>query len=178
LSNPYLAPVAQLKGFMMVFGNTVGMRMYKDVFKPLFKGRVPAGEIMKYAMTFTLLTSAIMGTQVLKNVIRYGDDEAPYDKLEGWEKLWTAIVQSNIFGFGNVFLDALNSQKYGNDPLTQIAGPTVSKVSGLLKAAGSGSPPRIATALAKVTPGLASLPADRRKGITEPVAEFIGDIID
>jgi len=178
MSNPYLAPVAQLKGFMMVFGNTVGMRMYKDVFKPLFKGRVPAGEIMKYAMTFTLLTSAIMGTQVLKNVIRYGDDEAPYDKLEGWEKLWTAIVQSNIFGFGNVFLDALNSQKYGNDPLTQIAGPTVSKVSGLLKAAGSGSPPRIATALAKVTPGLASLPADRRKGITEPVAEFIGDIID
>ena len=178
MSNPYLAPVAQLKGFMMVFGNTVGMRMYKDVFKPLFKGRVPAGEIMKYAMTFTLLTSAIMGTQVLKNVIRYGDDEAPYDKLEGWEKLWTAIVQSNIFGFGNVFLDALNSQKYGNDPLTQVAGPTVSKVSGLLKAAGSGSPQRIATALAKVTPGLASLPADRRKGITEPVAEFIEDIID
>ena len=178
MSNPYLAPVAQLKGFMMVFGNTVGMRMYKDVFKPLFKLRLPAGEIMKYAMTFTLLTSAIMGTQVIKNAIRYGDDEAPSDKLEGWEKLWTALVQSNIFGFGNVFLDALNSQKFGNDPLTQVLGPTVSKTSGLIKALGSGSSQRIATALAKVTPGLASLPAEARKSVTEPVAEFIEDIID
>lgn len=178
MSNPYLAPVAQLKGFMMVFGNTVGVRFYKDVIKPLFKLRVPAGEIMKYAMTFTLLTSAIMGTQVIKNAIRYGDDESPYDKLEGWEKLWTALVQSNIFGFGNVFIDALNSQKYGNDPLTQILGPTVSKTSGLVKALGSGSPQRIATALAKVTPGLASLPAESRKSVTEPVAEFIGDVIN
>ena len=33
---------------------------------PGSKGRVPAGEAMKYAMTFTLLTSAIMGTQVIK----------------------------------------------------------------------------------------------------------------
>ena len=35
-----LSPIAQLKGFMMVFGNTVGMRLYKDVFQPLYKGRL------------------------------------------------------------------------------------------------------------------------------------------
>jgi len=178
MSNPYLAPVAQLKGFMMVFGNTVGMRMYKDVFQPLYKGRVPAGEIAKYAMTFTLLSSAIMGTQVIKNAIRYGDDESPYDKLEGWEKLWAAIKSSNIFGFGNVFVDALNSQKYGQDPITSFLGPAASKISGLVKALGSGSPQRIATAFANITPGLSSVSAGTRKNVTEPVAEFIGDIID
>jgi len=178
MSNPYLAPVAQLKGFMMVFGNTVGMRMYKDVFQPLYKGRVPAGEIAKYAMTFTLLSSAIMGTQVIKNAIRYGDDESPYDKLEGWEKLWTAIKQSNIFGFGNVFVDALNSQKYGQDPITSFLGPAASKISSLVKALGSGSPQRIATAFANITPGLSSVSAGTRKNVTEPVAEFIEDIID
>jgi hypothetical protein len=178
MSNPYLAPVAQLKGFMMVFGNTVGMRMYKDVFQPLYKGRVPAGEIAKYAMTFTLLSSAIMGTQVIKNAIRYGDDESPYDKLEGWEKLWAAIKSSNIFGFGNVFVDALNSQKYGQDPITSFLGPAASKISSLVKALGSGSPQRIATAFANITPGLSSVSAGTRKNVTEPVAEFIEDIID
>ena len=178
MSNPHLAPVAQLKGFMMVFGNTVGMRMYKDVFQPLYKGRVPAGEIAKYAMTFTLLSSAIMGTQVIKNAIRYGDDESPYDKLEGWEKLWAAIKSSNIFGFGNVFVDALNSQKYGQDPITSFLGPAASKISSIVKALGSGSPQRIATAFANITPGLSSVSAGTRKSVTEPVVEFIEDIID
>jgi len=186
MSNPWLAPVAQLKGFMMVFGNTVGMRMYKDVFKPLAgyypgskqKGRIPLEEAMKYAMTFTLLTSAIMGTQVIKNAIRYGDEPSPYDDTEGWEKLWNSLKQSNIFGFGNIIIDALNSEKYGQDALTQIAGPAVSKISGLLKAAGSGNPKLIATAFAKVTPGLASVSPETRKSVTEPVAEFIEDIID
>ena len=86
-----------------------------------------------------------MGTQVIKNTIRYGDDESPWDRLSEWEKLWAAIKQSNIFGFGNVFMDALNSEKYGQDPITALLGPAVSKTSSLLKALGSGSPQRIAT---------------------------------
>ena len=178
MSNPYLAPVAQLKGFMMVFGNTVGMRMYKDVFQPLYKGRVPVGEIAKYAMTFTLLTSAIMGTQVIKNAIRYGDEESPWDKKEGFEKLFAAILQSNIFGFGNVFVDALRAQQFGSDPLTMLLGPAVSKISSIIKAIGSGSPQRIATAFAKVTPGLASVSPETRKSVTEPIVEAIEDVLN
>ena len=178
MSNPYLSPVAQLKGFMMVFGNTVGMRMYKDVFQPLFRGRLPAGEIVKYAMTFTLLSSAIMGTQVIKNTIRYGDEESPWDRYTGFEKLWAAILQSNIFGFGNVFVDALRAQRYGLDPISVLLGPLASKSSSLVKALGSGSPQRIATALANFTPGIASLPADSKRFFTEPVKEAIEGVID
>jgi hypothetical protein len=186
MANPYLSPVAQLKGFMMVFGNTVGMRMYKDVFQPLYgfipgtkeKGRLPAGEIAKYAMTFTLLASAIMGTQVIKNTIRYGDEESPWDRYTGFEKLWAAILQSNIFGFGNVFVDALRAQKYGLDPISVLLGPAAAKSSSLVKALGSGSPQRIATALANFTPGIASLPADSKRFFTEPVKEAIEGVID
>ena len=178
MSNPYLSPVAQLKGFMMVFGNTVGMRMYKDVFRPLYKLQLPAGEIAKYAMTFALLTSAIMGTQVIKNTIRYGDEESPWDRQTGWEKLWSAILQSNIFGYGNVFVEALRAERYGLDPITSFFGPAVAKTSGLIKAFGSGSPQKIATALAKVTPGVASLSPEKRKSVTEPVKEFIEELIE
>ena len=35
MSNPHLAVFAQLKGFMFTFGNTVGMRLYREVLKPL-----------------------------------------------------------------------------------------------------------------------------------------------
>ena len=178
MSNPHLSPVAQLKGFMMVFGNTVGMRFYKDVFRPLYKLQLPAGEIAKYAMTFTLLTSAIMGTQVIKNAIRYGDEESPWDRQTGWEKLFSAIQQSNIFGFGNVFVDALRAERFGLDPITLLLGPAAAKTSGLIKALGSGSPQKIATALAKVTPGIASLSPEKRKFATEPVKEFIEELIE
>ena len=53
MSNPTYAMIAQLKGFMFTFGNTVGMRMYREVFKPLAQGRIPAGEALKYAVAFT-----------------------------------------------------------------------------------------------------------------------------
>lgn len=178
MSNPYLSPVAQLKGFMMVFGNTVGMRMYKDVFRPLYKGRLPAGEIAKYAMTFALLSSAIMGTQVIKNTIRYGDDESPWDRLSEWEKLFSALQQSNIFGFGNVFVDALRAERFGLDPITLLLGPAAAKTSGLIKALGSGSPQKIATALGNITPGIASLSAGTKRFATEPIKETIEELIE
>ena len=40
--------VAQLKGFMMTFGNTVGMRAWREIAKPLAKGRIPLDEAMRY----------------------------------------------------------------------------------------------------------------------------------
>jgi hypothetical protein len=161
MSNPILSPVAQLKGFMMVFGNTVGMRFYKDVFQPLYKGRLEAGEIAKYAMMFTLLVASILGTQTLKNGIRYGDDESPWDKLDGWEKIFNALLQSNIFGYGNAIVDTLRADRYGSSPIVSLLGPAAGKLNKLLQAFSTGDPDKIARALSRVTPFLSMFPLTR-----------------
>ncbi len=127
MSNPWLSPFAQLKGFMMVFGNTVGLKLFKEVFRPLAKGRIPAGDAMKYAITFTLLLSAIYGTQVLKDVIKYGDEESPADELEGWALMGHLLKQSNILGFGNLLIDSLESEKYGTPYYLSPLGPVPTK---------------------------------------------------
>ena len=158
MSNPYLAPVAQLKGFGMVFGNTVGMKLYKDIFLPMQKGRVPAADIAKNAMIFTILLTAIMGTQGLKDAIKYGDKESPFDKLKGWEKIWYALKQSQIFGYGGIVFEALNSNKYGSNPLEYILGPWASISSRLTQDIWSGKPKRIAKGLANLLPELPYLP--------------------
>jgi hypothetical protein len=174
MSNPHFAPVAQLKGFMMVFGNTVGMRMYKEVFQPLFKGRLPAGDILKYATMFTLLSATILGTQAIKNAIRYGDNPSPYDEDEGWEKLWSAILQSNIFGFGNIFVNSIKAAEYGQDPIISAAGPAFGKASNLARAIASGSPKRISNAITANLPVLSAFPAVKREG----VSKYIEDVLD
>ena len=163
MSNPYLSPVAQLKGFMMVFGNTVGMRMYKDVFQPLFKGRLEAGEIAKYATMFTLLVAAILGTQTIKNGIRYGDDESPWDDLDGWEKIFSALLQSNIFGYGNAIVDTLRADRYGSSSIITLLGPAVGKIDKLSTALSSGELDKIIRGLTRVTPLLSNIPLNRLK---------------
>ena len=165
MSNPYLSPVAQLKGFMMVFGNTVGMRLYKDVFQPLYKGRLEAGEIAKYAMMFTLLVAAILGTQTIRNGIRYGDEESPWDDLNGYEKIFQALLQSNIFGYGNAIVDALKADKYGSSPMITLFGPAAGKLDKLGRAVASGDPKTIARALTRVTPALSAVPLKRLEDI-------------
>jgi len=165
MSNPYLSPVAQLKGFMMVFGNTVGMRLYKDVFQPLYKGRLEAGEIAKYAMMFTLLVGGILGTQTIRNGIRYGDEESPWDDLDGYEKIFQALLQSNIFGYGNAIVDALSADKYGSSPVITLFGPAAGKMDKLARAFASGKPETIARAITRVTPALSAVPLARLEDI-------------
>lgn len=159
MSDPRLAPVAQLKGFATVFGNTIGMKLYKDVFLPMQKGRVPAGDIAKNAMVFTLLMTAIMGTQALKDAIRYGDDESPFDKLEGYEKFWYALRQSQLFGYGGIIYDALDSEKYGSSPIEYLLGPWSSIASRTATDLFSGDPKRVAKGLANLLPDLPYAPA-------------------
>jgi hypothetical protein len=159
MSDPRLAPVAQLKGFATVFGNTIGMKLYKDVFLPMQKGRVPAGDIAKNAMVFTLLMTAIMGTQALKDAIRYGDDESPFDKLEGYEKFWYALRQSQLFGYGGIIYDALDSEKYGSSPIEYLLGPWSSIASRTATDLASGDPKRVAKGLANLLPDLPYAPA-------------------
>ena len=159
MSDPRLAPVAQLKGFATVFGNTIGMKLYKDVFLPMQKGRVPAEDIAKNAMVFTLLMTAIMGTQALKDAIRYGDDESPFDKLEGYEKFWYALRQSQLFGYGGIIYDALDSEKYGSSPIEYLLGPWSSIASRTATDLASGDPKRVAKGLANLLPDLPYAPA-------------------
>ena len=158
MSNPYFAPVAQLKGFGMVFGNTVGMKLYKDIFLPMQKGRVPAADIAKNAMIFTILLTAIMGTQGLKDAIKYGDKESPFDKLKGWEKIWYALKQSQIFGYGGIVFESLNADKYGSSTIEYLLGPWISIPSRVVKDMASGQPKRIAKTLANLLPDLPYLP--------------------
>jgi len=158
MSNPYFAPVAQLKGFGMVFGNTVGMKLYKDIFLPMQKGRVPAADIAKNAMIFTLLLTAIMGTQGLKDAIKYGDEKSPFDKLTGWEKIWYALKQSQIFGYGGIVFESLNADKYGSSTIEYLLGPWISIPSRVVKDMASGQPKRIAKTLANLLPELPYLP--------------------
>jgi len=192
MSNPWLSPVAQLKGFMMVFGNTVGMRMYREVFKPLAgfvpgskqQGRVPAEEAFKYAMTFTLLLSAIYGTTVLKDVIKYGDEDSPTDELEGYDLLAYLLKSTNILGFGNVVIDALNSEQYGVPFPLSVAGPgpvkAIQLFEGLSQALIKDNPKAIANWISKNTPIVSVFPYEGEgvRGIRQGTREAIEDVLD
>ena len=191
MSNPWLSPVAQLKGFMMVFGNTVGMRMYREVFKPLAgflpgskeKGRIPAEEAFKYAMTFTLLLSAIYGTTMLKDVIKYGDEDSPTDELEGYDLLAYLLKSTNILGFGNVVIDALNSEQYGVPFPLSVAGPGPVKAIQLFESIGKmfqGNPKSLANFISKNTPIISVFPYEGEgfRGIRQSTRESIEELID
>jgi hypothetical protein len=183
MSDPRLSFAALLKGFMITFGNTVGMRMYKEVMQPWANaiakrdvkelGKIDPIDVMKWTMTFTLLTGAILGTMTLKNGIRYGEEESPYDDLDIYEKILQAILQSNILGFGNVIVDFLRAEKYGQSPLVGLAGPAASKIEGLSTALISGSPKRVATAVGNLTP-IGALPKVARPDVG--LEELIKDL--
>jgi len=137
MSDPHYAMISQLKGFMFTFGNTVGMRLWREVFKPLAKGRIPLGEAAKYAMAFTLIVGGSIAIKDMKDWIRYGDNDSPWKESEGISKLVQALIDSNIFGPGTVMYDALLSMKYGVPPVGVILGPGVQWLSNLLAAMGS-----------------------------------------
>lgn len=176
MSNPYLAPVAQLKGFMLVFGNTVGGAMLRDVFKPLARGRIPVGEAMKYTLMFSMIMSVMFGTQALKDSIRYGDDESPFDKKDNAEKFKDLLLATNIFGWGTLVNQALESKEFGSSPLVSLAGPAASSIDELVNAIGNLNafdalfkeedlrPRALATWIAKnFTPFLGNIPEFRER---------------
>ena len=176
MSNPYLAPVAQLKGFMLVFGNTVGGALLRDVAKPLARGRIPIGEGMKYLLMFSMIMSVMFGTQALKDSIRYGDDESPFDKKDGFEKFKDLLVATNIFGWGGLVNQALEAKEFGSSPLVSLAGPAASSIDELVNAIGNLNafdalfkeedlrPRALATWIAKnFTPFLGNIPEFRER---------------
>ena len=133
MSDPRLAAVAQLKGFMMVFGNTVGTRLWREVVVPLSKGRIPLEEAFKYTIALASIMAVAMYVQGLKDEIRYGEDsdESPFSKLDGKEKLLEAVLRTNIMGGFTLVNDALRSKDFGGSFWASLLGPTANTIEGV-----------------------------------------------
>ncbi len=196
MSNPNLALVAQLKGFMMVFGNTIAPKLYKDVIKPLspvhrnrqggIEARMPNFEgTFRYGLTFGLLLSAMYGTQIMKDAIKYEDaDDSPLDDLEDWELMFKLLQQSNLLGYGNVLISAVESEKYGQSFIATALGPVATKAERLVKglnALRDDRPRTLANWLARNTPFTGALSTDRRAEVpfvgTDAFEEYLESLL-
>ena len=181
MSNPYLAPVAQLKGFMTVFANNVVGRMWREVFVPLTKGRIPVGEAMKYAVMFGLLSAANMFIMGLKDAIRYGDEESPNDKLSGPEKLWKGFMGSGIIGLFGAVTDAANAAKYGSNFWSSLLGPLASQAGNIAEAGSNyvlnDKPRQLAREIAKLIPvfNIVPLAVDWKQNLVDSIEDNLSN---
>lgn len=185
MSDPHLALAAQLKGFMFSFGTNVGGRMYRDVAIPLLRGRVPAGDIAKYAATLTALVGAALFIQSMKEAIKYPEGEEPSKDMDIRERVIQALLGTNIFGGGTVLYSALNSSKYGSDFWASLLGPTASTVSGLATTGydyflGEDGERGLARELANLVPILRTIPMARdfKDGIVSNTESYLEDVKD
>ena len=184
MSNPHLATVAQLKGFLATFGNIVGGRIWRDIAVPLGKGRIPATDIMKYSITFSLIVAASLFTQSLRDRIRYGDEKSPFEELDGLQQIIEALLRTNIFGLGSVAYDAMNAQKYGSNFWSAILGPTASTVSGLAEAGSSyvfsDNPRQLAREITNLIPILKNIPMvrDVKQEFVDALEDKLEDLKD
>ena len=181
MSDPHLALVAQLKGFMMTFGNTVGGRAWREVLKPLALGgpagrRIPMDEAARYGVALLLIVAASMGIREIKDEIRYGDEPSAWKDAKGWKKWEDALISSNIFGPGTVVYDALNASKYGSSALITMAGPGASYVERLIDAVGQATnnkPRALARAIAGGIPFLGAVFPRQKPAVTGALEELI-----
>ena len=205
MSNPHYALIAQLKGFMMVFGNTIAPKVYKEVIKPLMPVHMKReGGIgvniptaitrpvetfdgtFKYGLTFALLLSAMYGTQIMKNAIRYEDaDDSPLADLDEVELAFKLLQQSNLLGFGNTLISAAESEKYGQSPISTALGPVAGKTEQLIRALYNLTdrrPRSLANWLAKNTPFTGGLGTERRADVpivgTDAFEEYLESFLD
>jgi len=181
MSRPSLALVAQLKGFMMTFGNTVGGRAWREVLKPLAMGgpagrRIPMDEAARYGVALLLIVAASMGIREIKDEIRYGDEPSAWKDSKGWKKWEDALIDSNIFGPGTVVYDALNASKYGSSALVTMAGPGASYIERLMDALGqaiNNKPRALARAIAGGIPFLGAVFPRQKPAVTGALEELI-----
>ena len=176
MSDPHYAIFAQLKGFMMTFGNTVGMRAWREVLKPLARGRIPMDEAAKYAITLLLIMAGSIGIREIKDWIRYGDEDSNWKEMEGWDMISDAFIDSNIFGPGTIAYDAINADRYGASPITVALGPGAQFVDRLIGAMGDASnnkPRSLARAIASGIPFLSALRPTLKPRVTDTLEELL-----
>jgi len=174
MSDPNLALIFQLKAFLMVFGNTVGYRIWRDITTPMYGGK--AGGLpknpeaaVKAALAITMIMAVAAATQALKDEMRYGDEESSFDKKENNSKLIHLLFNSGIFGAGTFLKDMLDASEYGTSPLSVLAGPTLSKGFDTIAGVASDNPRTVARAIKNSLPILSSIP------IANSIA---GDVVD
>ena len=176
MSDPHLALVAQLKGFMMTFGNTVGGRFWREVMKPLARGRIPMGEAARYGVALMLIVAASTAIRELKDEIRYGDEPSAWKDAKGAKRWFDALIDSNIFGPGTVVYDALNASKYGSSAFATMAGPGASYIERLMDAVGqaiNNKPRALARAIAGGIPFLGAIFPRQKPAVTGALEELI-----
>ena len=179
MSNPHLALFAQLKGFMYTFGLKVGGRILTEVVKPLFKGRVPVNETVKYGTSLVLIIAASMAIKEMKDEIRYGDEDSNWKDSTGVERLISALISTNVLGGVTGLYDALGSSKYGVSPIESLLGPGAIHFSKLVQAISQANPltqanPRaLSTHIARSIPGVAALDPTKVSEISDVIEEFL-----
>ena len=176
MSNPHLAIFAQLKGFMFAFGSTVGMRMWREVFKPLAKGRIPLDEAVKYALAFFLIAAGSIGIRELKDQIRYGSSDSNWKDLEGFPVWREAFLGSNITGPGTILEQALNATEYGTRPLMVLGGPGIQHIDKIFEALGQykgGNKKTLIKLLTDSTPGISAISPKTKPAVKEFFTEVI-----
>jgi hypothetical protein len=189
MSDPRLAAVAQLKGFMLTFGNVVGGRMWREVIQPIYTAqRLPVGEALKYGVALSAIIAASLAIQGLKDDIRYGDDESPFDRLDGRDKILEAILNTNIMGGFTLLYDSLKSREYGSNFWASLLGPAASNISNVLEGGYDytikGNSRNISREIANLIPFLRNIPMARDikndfvDYIEENLEEFRDNVVD
>ena len=191
MNDPRFALIAQLKGFTMALGNTLGYRMYTKLLKPLWitaktggkRGELPLEEAIRYSLMWSLMVVGTMGTKALKEFIRYnllGDSEreGPWEQLPEKEKIVQALVDSNIFGPGTIGYDALRSESFGRSFLDSVLGPTASwvgMIGGSVVDFIRGKPKPLSKAVIKAIPILNQVRGEVRKDMERDVHGRVAD---
>lgn len=166
MSSPVWAFAAQLKSFMFVFGNTIGMKFIRGVMGKNVRPTERAATLFRMALAMTLIIGVSQFTDLIKEMfksmnsddpVRTFDDLARKKKKYGQDSLFESIARTNIFGPTTSIKLALDGYKYGSSPLVSLLlGPFGSSVDKILigagEAMGTGKSKRLARAIADNTP--------------------------
>ena len=166
MSSPVWAFAAQLKSFMFVFGNTIGMKFIRGVMGKNVRPTERTATLFRMALAMTLIIGVSQFTDLIKEMFNSMDSDDPVrtfgdltkkKKKYGQDSLFEAVARTNIFGPTTSIKLALDGYKYGSSPLVSLLlgpfGSSVDKILiGLGEAMGTGKSKRLARALADSVP--------------------------
>ena len=166
MSSPVWAFAAQLKSFMFVFGNTIGMKFIRGVMGKNVRPTERTATLFRMALAMILIMGVSQFTDLIKEMFKSMDSDDPvrtFDDLTrkkkkyGQDSLFESIARTNIFGPTTSIKLALDGYKYGSSPLVSLLlGPFGSSVDKILigagEAMGTGKSKRLARAIADSTP--------------------------
>ena len=166
MSSPVWAFAAQLKSFMFVFGNTIGMKFIRGVMGKNVRPTERTATLFRMALAMTLIMGVSQFTDLIKEMFKSMDSDDPVrtfndlarkKKKYGQDSLFESIARTNIFGPTTSIKLALDGYKYGSSPLVSLLlgpfGSSVDKILiGLGEAMGTGKSKRLARALADSVP--------------------------